>query len=144
MFLWHHLFYSENRGLQGLRTDVTGVDGQCILKFGVYFVVVDTTSPSTMSSTMVFIMMLLLETTPPPTPTPPPPPPPPEVEMLTKRENIDMCFSEPNQKHKHTHTQFHYPSSNMSYLPASPSSSLLYSAISISSRVLMSNSILYS
>ncbi len=37
-----------------------------------------------------------------------------------------------------------YQSSNISYLLAPPSSSLLYSAISISSRVLMSNSILYS
>ncbi len=40
--------------------------------------------------------------------------------------------------------QYPYQSSNISYLLAPPSSSLLYSAISISSRVLMSNSILYS
>lgn len=138
-------FILNNSAAQGLKTCVIGVDGRSLMAFGVYFVVVDTTSPSTMSSTMVFTLTVLVELTPPP-----PPPPTLKLLMVTKRENVNVYTSElvkPNQINTHTHTlilQYHYLSSTTSYLLASPSSSLLYSAISISSRALMSSSILYS
>lgn len=71
--------------------------------------------------------------------------------MVTKRKNVSIFLrnGKTQSKNKHTHThslilQYHYPPSTASYLLASPSSSLLYSAISISSRFLMSSRILYS
>lgn len=40
---------------------MTDVDGRCLMGFGVYFTEDETTSPSTMSSTMVFTMTEELE-----------------------------------------------------------------------------------
>lgn len=59
-------FILNNSAAQGLKTCVIGVDGRSLMVFGVYVVVVDTNSPSTMSSTMVFTMTVLVELTPPP------------------------------------------------------------------------------
>lgn len=115
-------FILNNSAAQGLKTYRYG----WAVFDGVYFVVVDTTSPSTMSSTMVFTLTVLVELTPPPPPTL-------KLLMVTKRENVNVYSSEMVK-----------PSSTTSYLLDSPSSSLLYSAISISSRVLMSSRILYS
>lgn len=84
------LFLTIVHAAQGLKT---GVDGQFLMVFGVYFVLDDTTFPSTMSSTMVFTMTVLVELLLLLLP-PPPPPPPLKLVMVAKREYVDACSSE--------------------------------------------------
>jgi len=66
--------------------------GHSVMVFVVYFVLDDTTFPSTMSSTMVFTMTVLVELL----LLLPPPPPPPTLKLImaTKREYVDARSSD--------------------------------------------------
>ncbi len=103
--------------MEGLKTGVTVV-------FGVYFVVLDTTFPSTMSSTMVFTMTDLVELIPPP-----PPPPPPVVVKLTKERKSGYVFFR-NGETQLEHLFYSIPIS----LPTSPTCLLLRPAVSCTPR----------
>lgn len=105
------LFLTIVHAAQGLKT---GVDGQSLMVFGVYFVLDDTTFPSTMSSTMVFTMTVLVELL--LLLLPPPPPPPLKLVMVAKREYVDACSSEIIKTQWQTHT--HFTGSLSIFLPA--------------------------